>query len=690
MLAQEQNTNGRLTDTREQTLHILAMSIRKLDESVVNRIAAGEIIIQPANALKEMLENSVDAQASAIEVLVKDGGLKLLQISDNGSGIDKEDLPLLCERFATSKLQAFEDLQSLSTYGFRGEALASISHISRMTVVLKTKQLALAYKAFFSNGKLANGRFRTDDSGNTDAKPVAGKDGTQITVEDLFYNVPARLKAFRLKLDEWGRILDVVGRYAVHCGKAGISCKKFGESQPTIATRPGSSVKERIRSVYGVAVAADLHEVSNDGISEFGVTGLNAAVTGSSYNNKKRMAPVFFINDRLVSCDPLRRALASVFQVYLPKGNYPFVYLSLHVDPGNVDVNIHPTKREVRFLHEDDIIEWVCGVVHELLSAQVATRTFKQSTLKRPNDSVVIDDVATSVKKYRQEHKLVRVDASQAKLSSFMATEVPSEESPWPEEPSDKKGHREYTEITLDSVKDLRQKITDSVNRPLTNVFTNLVFVGVVDAARRTCCFQYDVKLFLCDYGAVLAEFFYQVALWDFGNFGEYAISPVALVDILRPLYDAHGGKNDLVPPQQVVDTICGMADMFKEYFQLDFSEEKLSQLPILLRDVEPAASKLPYFIYRLGTKVDYTDEDKCLDQIAREIGLLYTPPAVSGGSGETEAAEALQESGKIATLLEHTVFPALRARFLAPESMLHHVVQVADLPGLYKVFERC
>lgn len=709
--------------------------IRKLDPTVVKRIAAGEIIIQPANALKELLENSIDAGSTMIDVLVKDGGLKLLQLTDNGCGIAKEDMPLLCERFTTSKLRTFDDLSLILTYGFRGEALASISHISRLSVVSKVDKSPLAYKCFFMNGQMANLKFKTDPT--ITPQPVAGNKGTLISAEDLFYNLPSRLHALRSKNDEWIKILDVLGRYAVHSEGVGFSCKKFGDPHPSISTRPQATLRERIRTVFGTSVASELIEFSFD-CEDFGLKNVRGAVSGFNYSNKRKVQPVFFINNRLVACDPLKRAINSVFHVFLPKGNHPFVYLSLEIAPQNVDVNVHPTKREVRFLFEDEISEWVCDKIHDILSERDNSRLFKQSLLKRTGELAIVDSMTATLKKSRQENKMVRVDGNQQKISAFIKPEVRNVSEPPQREVSEllwnvkspdstfmediiETSHgpetschgietssndpdtsnslessstvltrtgKEHQNIELDSIVELRCEVANSIHRPLSNVFNQLIYVGIVDMEKRLCCFQYDVKLFLCDYASVLTEFFYQRVLVSFANFGEYVLrEPIPLRTILKPLYDEHA---DLQPMEVVLEKLSSMNDMFNEYFLLDFSNDQLQMLPMILKDLEPSRSKLSYFIYRLGTKVDYNDEKACLSGIARQIALLYVPDRIETGESEEKKQLATQKRDDLNSLLEHIVFPAMKKLFIVPEKLVSDVVQVADLPGLYRVFERC
>ncbi|XP_051624554.1 DNA mismatch repair protein Mlh1 isoform X2 [Manacus candei] len=260
----------------------MAGVIRRLDEAVVNRIAAGEVIQRPANAIKEMIENCLDAKSTSIQVIVKEGGLKLIQVQDNGCGIRKEDLNIVCERFTTSKLQKFEDLANISTYGFRGEALASISHVAHVTVTTKTADAKCAFRATYSDGKI-----------KAPPKPCAGNQGTQITVEDLFYNVNTRRKALKNPNEEYAKILEVVSRYAIHNSGISFSVKKQGDTVSDVRTLSNASTVDNIRSIFGNAVSRELIEVGcEDANLAFKMKGY---ITNANYSVKKCIF-LLFIN----------------------------------------------------------------------------------------------------------------------------------------------------------------------------------------------------------------------------------------------------------------------------------------------------------------------------------------------------------------------------------------------------------
>lgn len=213
--------------------------ILRLDEAVVNRIAAGEVIQRPANALKELLENCLDAKANSITVTVERGGLGMMQIADNGTGIRKEDLGIVCQRFTTSKLTKYEDLSSISTYGFRGEALASITHVANLSILTKTSDSACGFKCSYTDGKIigkpqplaANqvGERISEQFLESIENSLFLFQGTIITVRDLFYNVPTRKRALKSGSEEFHRVADVVTRYAVHNQGVAFTLKKEGE-----------------------------------------------------------------------------------------------------------------------------------------------------------------------------------------------------------------------------------------------------------------------------------------------------------------------------------------------------------------------------------------------------------------------------------------------------------------------------
>ncbi|KAG0747237.1 hypothetical protein G6F57_003641 [Rhizopus arrhizus] len=387
-------------------------TIKKLDKTVVNRIAAGEVIQRPANALKELIENSLDAGSTQIQVLIKEGGLKLLQIQDNGHGIRKEDMAIVCERFTTSKLTKFEDLSGITTYGFRGEALASISHVAHVTITTKTASSPCAYRAQYSDGNLVP--IRSGQS--AEPKACAGNDGTQITVEDLFYNVPTRKKALKSASEEYNRILDIIMRYAVHNSGVSFTCRKIGTNLSDVQTPTSASILDNIRLLYG-SVANELLPVE-DNFKELEFK-LKGYVSNANYSTKK-MTFLLFINNRAVDSSNIKRAIENVYSLLLPKGGHPFIYLSLEINPRNVDVNVHPTKKEVHFLHEDRVIENIINTFQNTLENANNSRTFYTQTLL-PGAPKVDQAEKTTVLKPGPvaEYKYVRTDSRMNQLESF-------------------------------------------------------------------------------------------------------------------------------------------------------------------------------------------------------------------------------------------------------------------------------
>lgn len=356
--------------------------IEPLSKEVINRIAAGEVVQRPSAALKELLENSLDAGASRIQILCQDGGLGLLQITDDGEGIHKDDLPMLCERFATSKLRTFEDLGSVMSFGFRGEALASISHVSRLSVTTMRGSDAHAWGATFRDGAMISG-----------PDVVAGNRGTTIRVEDMFYNAPVRRATLSKPSEEYSRILDLVQKYSLCFPHVALSCRSLSASSVGIngatgsvkfdfSTQKKSTTLSNLKSIYGTSLVSHLLPIRET------ITALSAAssaspteeehltetslgdtakaasaasisiqgfVSDATLANKKAMF-LLFVNHRLVDSSALRRCAEQVYASVLSGGAKFFVVVLLDVPASRVDVNIHPTKHEVMLLDEDIIL----------------------------------------------------------------------------------------------------------------------------------------------------------------------------------------------------------------------------------------------------------------------------------------------------------------------------------------------
>ncbi|KAF4972647.1 hypothetical protein FSARC_796 [Fusarium sarcochroum] len=697
------------------------MVLQALDPNVVNKIAAGEIIVAPVHALKELIENAVDAGATSLDVLAKEGGLKLLQITDNGCGIQKGDLAILCERHTTSKISTFEDLASIATYGFRGEALASISHIAHLSVTTKTKDSDLAWRAHYLDGRLAPAK----PGQSAEPKGVAGRPGTQITVEDLFYNIPTRRRAFRSASDEFNKIIDMVSRYAVHCKGVGFTCKKAGEASTSLSIQAHATVIDRIRQIHGSAVANELLEfsVAEDrwGFKAEGFT------TNANYSVKKTTI-LLFINHRCVESTHIKKAVEQTYANFLPKNGHPFIYLSLEIEPARVDVNVHPTKREVHFLNEDEIIQSICEHIESKLAAVDTSRTFMTQTLlpgvKQAESTPQTESDGTpsrrtpASKKRRYSNDLVRTDTTERKITSMFARAGPSEStgsidragdaSVVPEALEYETVDRELVQCRLNSVKQLRHEVREDIHNELTEIFSNHTFVGVVDDQRRLAAVQGDVKLYLIDYGRTCYEYIYQLGLTDFGNFGTIQFNPsLDLRELLRMAVEME--KSTISSPDEdfdvdtlvdrVADQIIERREMLLEYFSLEISPAgEVISLPLLIKGYTPPLVKLPRFLLRLGPSVDWTEEKACFDTFLRELATFYVPEQLPTLPGDAESLRQENISDELRArrqhvrhAIEHVFFPAFKARLVATRSLMEDgVLEVANLKGLYRVFERC
>ncbi|KAL9585854.1 MAG: hypothetical protein Q9203_004082 [Teloschistes exilis] len=646
-----------------------------LDQDVVNKIAAGEIIVAPVHALKELIENAVDAGSTSIEILAKDGGLKLLQITDNGHGINRDDLPILCERFTTSKLKTFEDLTSIGTYGFRGEALASISHIAHLSITTKTGDSSCAWRAHYADGKLVAPK----PGQSPDPKPTAGRGGTQITVEDLFYNVPSRQKAFRSPSEEYAKILNVVGRYAVHCVGVAFSCKKHGDAAMSISTPSNASTVDCIRQIHGSAVANELIEFDiSDPKWGFKASGW----TSNANYHVKKTTILLFINHRSVESSAIKKAIEQTYSTFLPKGGHPFIYLSLDIDPQRVDVNVHPTKREVNFLNEDEIIESISHEISLKLSSVDTSRTFTTQSLlpgakiptamtpnKQVNGRKPVQRQSSSSTSKPLENNFVRTDPNARKITSMLP---PSNgNSSLPPSIAYTTSPREATHCRLTTIKELRAKVRDSIHSSLTEIFASHSYVGLVDPYRRIAAIQGGVKLFLVDYGMLSQEYFYQLGLTDFGNFGTIKLDPPLDIKSLIEIGVASERSkrpDDGVVWDEIADAVTAQLierrEMLIEYFQLDVSQSgELNSLPLLVKGYTPSLVKLPQFLMRLGPCVNWMEEKACFHTFLKELASFYTPGQLPKASeGQAPSGEKVDQEVLSADAVSHDEIASTQA----------------------------
>ena len=397
-----------------------APKIRQLDNRLANQIAAGEVVERPASVVKELLENAIDAQASMVSVDIEEGGVKRIRITDNGIGISDEDLPLALARHATSKIASIDDLEAVATLGFRGEALASIASVSKLSITSNTSDLPANGRSAYCEGREMQ----------VSISPQAHPRGTTLDIRDLFYNTPARRKFLRTERTEYARIEEVVKRTALAHPEVAFVLSHNGKVIQRLPA--GSADADLQRRVIGVCGEAFAHQsVVVDrvahGLSLRGWVGL------PTFSRAQADLQYFFVNGRVVKDKVITHAVRQAYRDVLYGGRHPAYVLFLDLDANRVDVNVHPTKHEVRFRDSRSVHGFVFSTLGRTLAevrpgdhtneanfSDLAERTFEQVSmgLDIPTNRSV--DVISA-----------REERSSVESASLMSTGLSSMDGSW-------------------------------------------------------------------------------------------------------------------------------------------------------------------------------------------------------------------------------------------------------------------
>ncbi|OGC04346.1 hypothetical protein A2276_06950 [candidate division WOR-1 bacterium RIFOXYA12_FULL_43_27] len=349
------------------------MLIKILPPDLVNKIAAGEVIERPSSVVKELVENAIDAKATQITIEIEDAGKKLIRVSDNGSGMNREELKLSVERHATSKISNLDDLFNIQTLGFRGEALPSICSVG------KTELESGGTKILVEGGKIKK------------EETTGGPEGTSISVKNLFYNVPVRLKFLKSNFTELSQISSLIEKFIL--SNPGVKFKYVADDKVVYISSGNGKLLDAIAVVYGAEIAKQLIEIKDAGVGGY-ISKPNLSRVDRNYES-------LFVNGRYVRNGLVLSSFEAAYRTLIPNGRYPVAVIFIEVDPTEVDVNVHPSKREVKFLKTKDVLDAVYRAAKQaLLSIAVVTENVSSApsfTNWEPLDQVQIGEVEIAV-----------------------------------------------------------------------------------------------------------------------------------------------------------------------------------------------------------------------------------------------------------------------------------------------------
>ena len=411
-----------------------------LDDLTINQIAAGEVIERPASAIKEVVENSIDAGAKNITVEIKNGGISYIRVTDDGKGIEPDDMEIAFERHATSKIRSANDLDTVKTMGFRGEALASIAAIAKVELVSKTPEADIGYKITVEGGDII------------DKHEEGTPTGTSITIKDLFFNTPVRYKFLKKDFTESGYIEDAITRIAI--ANPGVAIKLINTGKTVIQTNGSGKVEDVVYAIYGKEISQNLISVDYvyDNIHVTGVIG-KPSIARSNRSNQ-----LFYVNNRYIKDKTLTSAADQGFKDVLSFGKHGFIILNLDMDPKMVDVNVHPTKLEVRFQDEQSVFKAVYHAIKEALlksdNGELKQAEFKDMT---PNDML---------KEVKNKERIEAWSINKPKVSALDYRFPPKSEQHW-DTPNDEKFRNQlnYEKVEEKKTEDYATEIKELDNK---------------------------------------------------------------------------------------------------------------------------------------------------------------------------------------------------------------------------------
>ena len=528
--------------------------INVLSSKIYNRIAAGEVVERPASVVKELIENSIDAGATSIKIEIHDGGVSKIVVSDNGSGIDKIDLKKALLPHATSKISTIDDLDNIKSLGFRGEALASIASVSKISITSKTKEMSLGAK-ISANGGVIEGIF---DCGHDD--------GTTVSVSNLFYNTPAREKFLKSLRSEQSEVSNVVLRFILCNPNVAVNYSADGE---TIYQSYGDGLESAMVCVYGTKIIDDCYfiDTEKNGIKIYGYIGKHY------FTKSNRTYQSLFLNNRYVINQTISSSIMNAYSSYLMKRQYPFYVLNVTMPYEFVDVNVHPNKLDVRFIDNQIVYSALYSVVSKVLDGSIEAVSIvsetKINTVENANNYVTHNNKIIS----KNENIDKPLKKESYDFSKFVLSDVVSDDED-DKNTSNDDIFNENKKFLLELEKKNQPKVSDSVTITQIEIERHLNFVGQI--LNTYLILEDGENMYLVDQHAAHERINYDKFMDKVKN-NDIEIQSLLIPYILR--------VNDLEKEfiLSKIDIIRGLGIDIDEFGQLEF---RISSIPAIISEI--------------------------------------------------------------------------------------------------------